>query len=769
MNRIEHDGWIRFKLKDKGIRSIIEYIKEILEAKNKYFNHPSDIFSREFNWFNYYNQLNLRQKKIIDALKDKSDWRRVFLVYYLNLLLVQNASTELPTNEEQTLVLSQEIRGFSMEQIQFIDDSWTKSQLAAKLDFEMNHPDLLVKNIYNKRSSQKQRRLSLRQIIKFDAGLFTSYFPVLLVTPDVCSNLFKGMNRYFDIVLFDEASQLRLEDNLPALLKGKQLIIAGDEHQMPPSNYFNKIFEGSIDDVEDIEDEVEVKISRDDVLLSCESLLDFATELEFHKKHLDFHYRSKHPHLIDFSNYAFYEQRLKPIPTQLEYSPIAFLSINGTYENHCNDLEADAVLRILENDIKKLDNGEYPSVGIATFNITQRDLIKNKILERIKLETNSEFSNKILALKEQGLFVKNLENIQGDERDIIIISTTYGPTQDGSFSQRFGPINHVKGYKLLNVIITRAKYKIYICSSIPDQIIHGFKDYLSKEGSNNRKAVLFAYLAYAKGVSENDNRLRNGVLEALSENASVSSLYRVDHFNSLLPFEKMVYRYLSEQYKNLLIIPKMQFAGFQIEIIIDSKIEGIPRIAIECDGTDKHHSNEAYLYDIHKREILEENGIVLHRIWSVNWWRDLQGEQKKLSEFINLHLSQKPFSKSLILDPLAKLFDQSTSIDLDRNDELTTAETRHDQADNLAIAIQTEAEEKRVSINSKVRIKYLNLEKDLLILLVGDDKLRDKNPGNYVETRIDSPLGRSLLGKAKWEIARVGDLDIYVKIMEILD
>jgi superfamily I DNA and/or RNA helicase len=154
----------------------------------------------------------------------------------------------------------------------------------------------------------------------------------------VASNLFKGMNGYFDIVMFDEASQLRLEDNLPAILKGKQIIIAGDEHQMPPSNYFSKVFDGAVEDEDDIEEENEIVVDKDNNLLSCESLLDFGSELNFQKKHLDFHYRSRHPFLIDFSNYAFYNQRLKPLPNNFDYVPIKYVQVNGTFSDYsfCN-------------------------------------------------------------------------------------------------------------------------------------------------------------------------------------------------------------------------------------------------------------------------------------------------------------------------------------------------------------------------------------------------------------------------------------------------
>ncbi len=226
--------------------------------------------------------------------------------------------------------------------------------------------------------------------------------------------------------------------------------------------------------------------------------MDFGTELSFEKRYLDFHYRSRHPYLIDFSNYAFYNQRLKPLPNTFDYVPIKYIQVNGTFSEHTNDAEAEMVLSIIEKNINRLPNGKYPTVGIATFNIAQRNLIKSKILDRLKFPKNTAFNEKIQELEEDGLFIKNLENIQGDERDIIILSTTYGVGKDRKFAQRFGPITHSKGYKLLNVIITRAKYKVYVCSSIPEQVFLNYKEHLLTEGANNKKAVFYTYLAYCK-------------------------------------------------------------------------------------------------------------------------------------------------------------------------------------------------------------------------------------------------------------------------------
>ena len=643
---IEKDAWCRSEISKESFRTIIEDIEALLAAKKEYFEHENDLFSIEFRWFQFYNSLSDIYRSLIDNLKVKNNWSKVLLIYYLNSLLVNYASADdLPTDDKDHVALRESLSQIGKEQLKYIKEYWYSQQIESTINFNNSNHNLSVKNLYNKRSSYRYKRLSLRKIVNFDIDLFTTFFPIILTTPDVCSNLFKGMNRYFDIVLFDEASQLRLEDNLPALLKGKQRIIAGDEHQMPPSNYFSKILDGTIDDEDDIEEENDKEqnyIDRDDLLLSCESLLDFASELSFEKRYLDFHYRSKHPYLIDFSNHAFYNKRLKPLPNNFDYAPITYIQVNGTYSDHSNEREAEAVLSIIEHNIHRYPNGEYPSVGIATFNISQRNLIIAKIRERQKYERFVDFNKKIVELEGAGLFVKNLENIQGDERDVIILSTTYGMNKDGKFAQRFGPINHKKGYKLLNVIITRAKYKIYVCSSIPELVFLNFKDHLITEGANNRRAVFFAYLAYAKAVSENDSELKQSVLNALLENQTDDT--RIDSFNEELesPFEEEVYHALSENFDKSKLITQLQFAGFRIDIVYDPKIEGVPKIAIECDGAAYHSSKEAYLYDLHRQKILERYGFVFHRIWSMNWWRNPKREINKLVTFIQNVESKSP-------------------------------------------------------------------------------------------------------------------------------
>ena len=769
-DKLFEDNWWPKQIFWKSIEFFIQKVSQFISQKKEYFSCENDIFTTEFKWFQFYNALSYEVKNLLSELKGKKVWQQSFLIHYLNSMLINSANADLPTSDSDHIELNGVLSGLEKEQLKYIREYWFSKQIDLTKEFEQKNNGFTVGNLYLKRQGTRNARLSLRKIIQKDPDLFTSFFPIILTSPDVASNLFKGLNGYFDIVMFDEASQLRLEDNLPAILKGKQIVIAGDEHQMPPSNYFSKVFDGTIEDDDDFDEEDEILVDRDNVLLSCESLLDFALELNFEKRHLDFHYRSRHPYLIDFSNYAFYNQRLKPLPNAFEYTPIKYIQVNGTFSDHINDSEAEMVLSIIENNINRLPNGDYPTVGIATFNIAQRNHIKSKIFERQKFSKFDDFNAKIRELEENGMFIKNLENIQGDERDVIILSTTYGPGKDGKFTQRFGPINHSKGYKLLNVIITRAKYKVYVCSSIPEIVISNYKDYLITEGSNNKRAVFYAYLAYCKSVSEGNNDSRLGILSALSENTSKSSSFNVSNFGDLeSPFEEEVYQRLIHEVDESKLIPQMKVSEFRIDIVYDSKIEGVPKIAIECDGAKYHSSREAYLYDRHRQKILESHGFVFHRIWSTNWWRNPEKEAKRLVEFIRNVESRKDY----------KLSDDS-KISYAFSDEFQMVENYVAQTINIDIekevmainAIEKKDEKQaklftdEIRLGSKVMIKYMNNGKCIKVYIVETAGKNEISSGTQ-KVGILSPLAQSILGHFVGDIIKVGNLDNFVEILEV--
>lgn len=771
--KIKSDSWTFHKINVNEFKGFVNAVEKIIQQKNNYFSNENDIFTTEFKWFQFYNGLSNESKLLINELKGKKDWRKSFLIHYLNSTLINSANVYLPTNDTEHIELNGTLSGLEKEQLKYIKKYWHSKQIDLTREFEQKNNGLSVSNLYLKKQGTRNARLSLRQIVQKDPDLFTSFFPIILTSPDVASNLFKGMNGYFDIVMFDEASQLRLEDNLPAILKGKQIIIAGDEHQMPPSNYFSKVYDGTIENEDEIEDEDEdeIVVNRNNILLSCESLLDFGVELNFEKRHLDFHYRSRHPYLIDFSNYAFYNQRLKPLPNTFDYTPIKYIQVNGTFSDHINDAEAEMVLSILENNINRLPNGEYPTVGIATFNIAQRNHIKSKILERQKFSKFEEFNAKIQELEENGMFIKNLENIQGDERDVIILSCTYGNNKDNKFPHTLlRIINGRNGYKLLNVIITRAKYKVYVCSSVPENVFLDYRSFLITEGSNNRRAVFFAYLAYSKAVSEGNNDSRIGVLTALSENSTKSTSFNVGSFGELeSPFEEEVYQRLVDEVDESKLIPQMKVSEFRIDIVYDPKIAGVPKIAIECDGAKYHSSREAYLHDRHRQKILESHGFVFHRIWSTNWWRNPQKESKRLIEFIktvesrndyNLNDDSKTsFAFTDEFQIVENYVAQTTTIDTDN--EVATIKTIEKKEEKQAKLFKDE-----IILGTKVKVKYMNNGKDIKVHIVETANKNELSNG-IQKISMKSPLAVSILGHTVGDIVKVGNLDNYVEILEI--
>jgi very-short-patch-repair endonuclease len=770
-NKVALHNWVQEIPELQSSRNIIEWVAQFVKMYDMFTGHSEDLFSAEFNWVQYHAKLTNQHKIIVDSLSEKQNWSKVFIAYYLNSLLIKSANMDLPTHDKDYGELQSSLSKLEKEQLKYIKEVWYSKQIDATREFDHIHSNLAVENLYNKKSGTKHKRLSLRQIVKFDIDLFTTFFPIILTTPDVCSNLFKGNNKYFDIVMFDEASQLKLEDNLPALLKGKQIVVAGDEHQMPPSNYFSKIFDGSIEDEDEFEDEDVIKVSAEDDLLACESLLEFASQLKFDKKPLDFHYRSRHPYLIDFSNHAFYNRRLKPLPNSFDYKPIRMVKVDGTYSDHTNEAEAEMVLSIIENNINRLPDGKFPSVGVATFNIHQRNLILGKINERRKFEKYSEFSEKVIELEENGFFVKNLENIQGDERDVIILSTTYGYNAEGKFAQRFGSINHQKGYKLLNVIITRAKYKVYVCTSIPSDVYLNYKEHLVVEGQNNRRAVFFAYLAYAQSVSDNDYEQRISILTALTENTNKSK--KVDILNADLesPFEEEVYHYLIDHVDEEKVIPQLQYAGFRIDLVYDSKLPGVPRIAIECDGATFHSSQEAYVHDLHRQKILESHGFVFHRIWSTNWWRNPTREIKKLVALIKKHEESK-HKKFRDLSKIANAF--TDEIDWVETQSSPVLDEEIIQKEEEFITNLNEPPEEiefveKVKVGSSVSVKYLNNGKDIQVLISHGPKAKQNSTRGVQEISVKSALAVSLIGKSVGDTVKVGNLDNYVEILEIIN
>ncbi|MCP4441117.1 MAG: DNA helicase [Aureispira sp.] len=633
---------VQFKFSSSVIRKRLTQLEQLDENIKKLLQDLQefkDYHALKFFWVN----LNPQQQAAFHALTtaNPSDWEKAFSSWYLHWMLSSKEDENVPDQDSHGSVVKTFKRDYVKLQKMLTEHTlqyWRTKQTQAIRDFHQKKAPLKLLGLYNKRGNVGGRQTPLRKIIETDSQLFSTFFPVLLVSPSVCSAILPLQPDLFDVVIFDEASQLRLEDSFPALIRGQHKVVSGDSQQMPPTDYFNenKSTNSSHQDyLIDDEQMTDSDVINETIayLSSSESLLEYTqAEGSFQEEYLQVHYRSRHPYLIDFSNAAFYGNRLTPMPPAQDYTPIEFIQVDGLYQDHVNKKEAAQVIQLLLGIADSHGDQPCPSVGVATFNLHQRNLILEELQN--KTITDPAAGDKLQKLLSHGLFVKNLENIQGDERDIIIISTTFGPDENGIFQQKFGSLNKDRGYRLLNVIITRAKYKVCMLTSIPSQNFLQYRNEIDKKG-NTGKGVLYAYLAYAQAISNGDHSTRSSILELLysnCDNKPLMTLSRSWHENL---FERQVLEDLKQHIPSGRLEENFEYAGFRIPAVIKSP-EGKPKVAIYFDVFHVHASEEAYAWDLFIEKHLEALGIKCVRVWSRNWWRDSTKERRRVLNEINL-------------------------------------------------------------------------------------------------------------------------------------
>lgn len=316
--------------------------------------------------------------------------------------------------------------------------------------------------------TKKRKIWPIRKLLEAYSDEVFALIPCWMASPEAVSAIFPMEKGLFDLVIFDEASQCYAEYSLPAAFRGKQWVVTGDSKQLPPSDLYRVRFE---DRTEEEEYNAAVEI---------ESLLDLAGQSLDHYQ-LTGHYRSLSLDLIDFSNRKFYKQSLKLLPDFRKINDqqpgIAYIKTDGVWKNNTNVTEVEEVLRL----IRELA-GSGKSIGVVTFNFYQQAAIQDALEKEMQLP--------------DGLFVKNIENVQGDERDVIIFSMGYAPDEKGRISMQFGTLNMQGGENRLNVAITRAREKIYFVTSLwPSQL-------QTDQTANEGPKLLRAYMEYALQVSE---------------------------------------------------------------------------------------------------------------------------------------------------------------------------------------------------------------------------------------------------------------------------
>jgi superfamily I DNA and/or RNA helicase len=333
----------------------------------------------------------------------------------------------------------------------------------------------------------KKRKLwSVRKLITEYSEETFKLVPCWLASPETVSAIFP-LERNFDLVIFDEASQCFAEQGIPALYRGKQVVIAGDSKQLQPNDLYRVRFENDADDNPELE---------------VDSLLDLACQY-LPQTQLRGHYRSKSLDLINFSNQHFYKNTLSLLPVfqeiNLQKPAIQYLKVEGVWENSINQIEAERVIDLVRNIHQ---TSPEKSIGIVTFNFKQQGLIQDLLSPltpdggNLDTKLTSKSDEQVPLSGVRGLFVKNIENVQGDERDIIIFSIGYAPDAKGKMVMQFGSLNGQGGENRLNVAVTRAREKIYIISSIlPNQL-------RVEDAQNEGPRLLKSYLEYALKVSE---------------------------------------------------------------------------------------------------------------------------------------------------------------------------------------------------------------------------------------------------------------------------
>ena len=468
--------------------------------------------------------------------------------------------------------------------------------------------DLSQRSLLNHEWNKKKMHIPYRQLFKRAGEALRSMNPCYMLSPVSLSQIVEPKSEIFDVLIIDEASQMPIEEALGAILRSKQAIIVGDPMQLPPTNFFSAGSDGS-----DLEDD-------------NESILELALSRYQPMRMLRWHYRSRSESLINFSNYYFYDNNLIIPPSSKGEFAINYHYIDNavyqarvkegnagdrTTKGGVNVLEANKIATGVINFMKGcVKQNKMKSCLVVTMNNAQRDLIDEEI--RLNSHQVPEINNYLSHFESttEPFTVKNLENVQGDERDVIFISTLFGPDKNRRVMQRFGPINNPNGFRRLNVLFTRAKEKIELYSSMKANDI--------TEGGERGKQILKNYLEYAS-----TQKLDIGVVTGKDTDSDFEDWVKEE-------LEKMGYE----------AHPQVGVGGFKIDLGI--KHHDYPGFlaGVECDGAAYHSSVSARDNDIVRQRILEDLGWNIYRIWSTNWFKNPQAELIKLDGYLKSLLRQ---------------------------------------------------------------------------------------------------------------------------------
>lgn len=465
--------------------------------------------------------------------------------------------------------------------------------------------DLTEMSLLSKEIKKQKRHIPIRQLLKRAGRSLQELKPCFMMGPLSVAQYLEQGQLEFDLLVMDEASQLRPEDALGAIARCKQLVVVGDPKQLPPTNFFDRLMDGDDEDPEDAPSVVD----------GVESILGICEHLYRPVRTLRWHYRSQHESLIAFSNSQFYDGRLVVFPSPFKRNKR--LGVNyryvreGVYQDRRNIPEAQ---RVVDAVMEHMLTCPEESLGVVTLNQTQRELIEDMLDKKIR--DVKGVADYLVYHENAGwkFFVKNLENVQGDERDVIFVSTTFGkPEGSSAVRQNFGPINRPDGWRRLNVLFTRARKRLDLFTSMLPTDVQ-----VDEKVSLGRRS-LREYLDYAKtGLLQNS---RGSVTERDADS----------------DFELAVAGALRQEGYEVEL--QVGVAGYFIDLGVRHNERKSEFIAgIECDGVTYHSSLSARDRDRIRQEVLESLGWRgrIIRVWSTDWFSDPRGQTLRLLEFLKV-------------------------------------------------------------------------------------------------------------------------------------
>lgn len=609
---------------DNILRGNTSYIKLVYEALDNYIalrDVNTILTSLDKNKLNILNFAYTTSKNYQNYL-DILDKLEIIRIYHEVLHYEETLSDELAHLVDFDNITS---RIYKMKEAE-LEVAIKISRAKSNKEYEALYEGAKNNKDYLYQISKKQKYWPIRKTMEVYGNFILSLFPCWLLSPENVSSLLPLTKNLFDLVIFDEASQIFIENTIPTIYRGKSIVVAGDDKQLRPSATFMKRYLGHNPE---LEEDYSVQAA-----LEVDSLLDLAVA-RYEAKNLTYHYRSRSQELIDFSNAAFYNSGLQVAPNvskNTEISPILRYKVDGRWLDRRNEVEAAKVVEILKGIFETRKNNE--SIGIITFNSEQQAAIADMIDAEAKV--NGEFRSTMMLEErrnedgeDKSIFIKNLENVQGDERDIIIFSIGYAKNAEGKVYTSFGSLSQDGGENRLNVAITRAKTQVIVVTSIEPEELK------VDNAKNQGPKLLQKYLQYVRAVAERKPDEINAILGEISK----SDAHEDSDFTALVAVEEdMKARLEKLGYK---VDTRLGSRSNRISLAIFDEKSDRYLVGVELDRDALLSSTSTMERDVYKPRFLEARGWTILRVWCRDWWLSPQKVIKTIREIAERNKKKK--------------------------------------------------------------------------------------------------------------------------------